>query len=166
MDSLAIARALETHQPSPSLRIENGFTDRTQKAVLAVQQALAPLAMPRVPIMLLNGPSAEYFEKTREKRFGMPLAEFAESEKAKNAWSIAEEPIKELRKLMTENEGGPWVEGTEPSFADLILLGFWRFLEELDPSGGDLFGRVVKGNEVFEGHYEAGKGRGWLRKDD
>ncbi|KAF2768550.1 hypothetical protein EJ03DRAFT_375235 [Teratosphaeria nubilosa] len=162
MDSLAIAKQLERIQPSPSLQLDNGYVDKTQKAVLAVLGALAPVAMPRVPELLLNPPSANYFNRTREKRFGMPLPELAKSEKAQNAWNEAEEPIRALVGLLKEN-GGSYVAGKEASFADLILAGLWRFLQVLDKEG-DLWGRVKGVDAVVGEHYEVCKG--WLERDD
>lgn len=165
MDSRNIANILEEIQPSPSLRLDSGYVERVQDAVLAVGKALSPIAIPRVPEMLLNPDSEEYFRRTRKARFdGVELADLARSEKAgEPAWKEAEEGLKELVKILGENANGPFVLGREASYADLILAGFWAFLNRLD-KGGDLFGRVVGVDEVFGKHWEACQE--YLERDD
>ena len=49
MDSLAIARALETLQPEPSLRLDTGYVERTQSIIKDLHTALVPITLPRVP---------------------------------------------------------------------------------------------------------------------
>jgi len=163
MDSLAIAKALEKLQPEPSLHLDSGYTDRCQTAVLETQKAIMPIAVARIPAKVLNEASARYFSETREKRFGMPLPELAQSEKAQNAWTNAQPGIDELKAILHEHEEGPYVMGKTVSFADFIVAGLWRFVEILD-EGGDLFERGMKMDEAFTKHYEAcGE---WLRRDD
>lgn len=164
MESRKIADALEKLQPEPSFHLKDSPVDRTQKAVLTTMPALAPIMMPRVPEMLLNPPSAEYFHRTRAERFGMPLPELAKSEKAgETAWKNAEAGIKELSEILSEHSDGPLVLGNTASYPDLILAGFWRFVELLD-KGGDLFPRLMKADPAFEKHYLASKK--WLERED
>ena len=164
MDSLKIAHALEKLHPTPSLHLDNGYTERVQTTISGLVYALAPIGMPRIPETLLNPRSAEYFHETRAKRFGMPLPELAKSERAgEKAWESADEGVAELRKILHEHEEGPYVMGKEVSFADFIVAGFWRFVEKLD-QGGDLFGRAMKVDEAFPRHYEACEK--WLERDD
>ncbi|CAK3950952.1 related to glutathione S-transferase [Lecanosticta acicola] len=165
MDSLAAARELEQLQPSPSLHIHgNDYANRTQEAVGQIMKGLAPIAMPRIPERLLNPSSAEYFHTTREKRFGMPLSELAQSDKAgERAWSTAEPGFGAVKALLVENGNGPYIQGGEPSFADFVLAGFWRFMERLD-TGGDLYGRIMEIDPVFARHREACQP--WLDRDD
>lgn len=152
MDSLAIAKKIEEIQPEPSLHIDSEYTKRTQDAVLQLLGSLAPIAMPRVPPMLLNPPSAQYFEETRAKRFGMPLAEFAKSDKAKNAWENAQPALEEIKAILNDHKDWPNVLGDKFSFADFILAGLWRFVELLDKDG-DLYGKIMKFDTTFEKHY-------------
>lgn len=165
MDSRKIAEALERLQPQPSLHMHRGeLIDRTQKAVLGGQMGLAPIVMPRVPEHILPPRSAEYFRETRGKRFGMPLAELAKSDRAgEAAWKNAEPHLNEIKEILSENGDGPYVLGKEPSFADFIIAGFWDFLRRLDQDG-DVFERVMKFDESFRRQWDAcGK---WLEKDD
>jgi len=165
MESRNIADVLEKIQPSPSLRLDSGYVERVQNAVLAVAKPLSPIAIPRVPEMLLNPESEEYFRRTRKARFdGVELADLAKSEKAgEQAWKEAEGGLKDLVKILGENAEGPYVLGKEASYADLILAGFWAFLNKLD-KGGDLFGRIMGVDEAFGKHWEACQE--YLERDD
>ena len=164
MDSRRIADALEALQPEPSLRLDSGFVERTQKAVLDVGGALTPICIPRVPELLLNPPSAEYFQRTRAVRFGMTLDELAKSEKAgEAAWEKAKPGIEEIIAILHEHEEGPYVLGETASYADLILAGFWAFARKLD-KGGDVFGRGMGLDEAIPKHWEACQR--FLERDD
>ncbi|KAK5128148.1 hypothetical protein LTR08_004100 [Meristemomyces frigidus] len=163
MESRAIVAALEKLQPEPSLHLDNGYTDRVQAAVLNTTKALAPIGIPRTSEKLLNPASQPYFNETRKKRFGMSLKDLAISDRAgETAWKNVEPLLDELKGMLHENEGGPYVMGQQVSYADFILAGLWRFVELLDEDG-DLFGRGMKFDEAFPKHYEAC--RKWLERD-
>lgn len=164
MDSLLIAQEIEKLQPEPSLGLDTDFPNRTQAIVASIQKPLGPIMMPRVPEMLLNPRSAEYFYETRAKRWAMPLQELAKSERAGEvAWRGAEEGMGQLRELLRENGEGPFIMGNEPTFADFILAGFWRFVERLSVDG-DLLERFMGFDERFGEHLKAC--RPWLERDD
>ena len=139
--------------------------ERVQDAVLSVGKALAPIAIPRVPEMLLNPESEEYFRRTRRGRFdGIELVDLARSERAgEAAWEGAEGGWKDLVAILGENGGGPFVFGEEASYADFVLAGLWAFFKKLDKDG-DLFGRVMGVDEAFGKHWEACQP--WLERDD
>jgi glutathione S-transferase len=163
-DSINIASALEDLQPQPSLRLDSGYVERVQEAVLAAGKALTPIAIPRVAEMVLNPESEEYFRRTRRGRFGVELVDLARSEAAgEKAWEGAEGGLRELVKVLGEHAGGPFVLGEEPSYADFVLAGFWAFLKRLDKEG-DLFGRVMGVDGAFGKHWEACQP--WLERDD
>jgi glutathione S-transferase len=165
VDSRNIADALEQLQPEPSLRLHSSYVERVQDAVLSVGKALAPIAIPRVPEMLLNPESEEYFRRTRRGRFdGIELVDLARSERAgEAAWEGAEGGLKDLVAILGENGGGPFVLGEEASYADFVLAGFWAFMKKLDKEG-DLFGRVMGVDGAFGRHWEACQP--WLERDD
>jgi glutathione S-transferase len=163
MDSRKIADALETLQPEPSLKLDSGYVERVQKAVLDIGAALTPIMIPRVPEMLLTPASAEYFYRTRKERFGMSLPELAASEKAgEAAWEKAAPAVKELVGILKEHEDGPFVLGKEASYADLIVAGYWAMAKRLDR--GDVFERAMGLDEVFPKHWEACQK--FLERDD
>jgi glutathione S-transferase len=165
VDSRNIADALEQLQPEPSLRLHSSYVERVQDAVLSVGKALAPIAIPRVPEMLLNPESEEYFRRTRRGRFdGIELVDLARSERAgEAAWEGAEGGWKDLVAILGGNGGGPFVLGEEASYADFVLAGLWAFFKKLDKDG-DLFGRVMGVDEAFGKHWEACQP--WLERDD
>ncbi|QIW94626.1 hypothetical protein AMS68_000144 [Peltaster fructicola] len=160
MDSRAIADALEEIQPSPSLKLNNGYVDRTQKTLAAVMTPLRPEIMPNIPALLPER-SAEYFERTREQQFGMPLAALAKSDRAGDAaWKAAEPHIPELEKLLKENDG-PFIAGKEPSYADFIVGGFWIFLQKANKK---LYERLTGYSPAFDEHWRAVSK--WFERDD
>lgn len=164
MDSWAIATEIEKLQPEPSLGLDTDFPKRTAAILGTIQKPLGPIWMPRVPEMLLNPVSAEYFYETRNSRWGMPLQELAKSARAGEvAWQGAEEGMVQLKGLLGENPEGPYIMGNEPTFADFILAGFWRFMERLS-KGGDLSERFMKFDKSFKEHREACQQ--WLERED
>jgi len=94
MDGLVIAQALEKLYPEPSLHVDSPQVQRAQDAVTDCWNALAPLLANRVPTRILQPRSADYFLRTREEKFGMPLSELEKSEKAMKAWDAAKEPFR------------------------------------------------------------------------
>lgn len=163
MDSRHIADALEILKPEPSLQLNSGYVERVQKVVLDIGQSLAPITIPRVPELLLNPSSAAYFQETRAKRFGMTLAELAQSDKAgEAAWEKAQPSIEDLIKILHEHEDGPFILGKTPSYPDLILAGFFAFAKKLDQ--GDIFERGMAFDEAIPRHWEACQG--FLERDD
>lgn len=162
MDSLAIAQELENFQPKPSLHLDDPAVQRMQASVLKIMATLGPDIYVRIPAMLLNDRSAEYFEQTRAKRFGMPLDQLRAEKGGEQAWQAAQEAFDEIKGLLTENPDGPFVRGQEVSFADFIFAGLCRMVERLDD--GDLFGRLLAVDGRFGEHYKAC--REFIQKDD
>lgn len=155
MDSRKIAEALDKLQPTPSLHMDKGdVIDKVQATVLDLFGQLRPEVMPRIPPKLLNPRSAEYFEETRAKRFGMPLSELAKSDGAgEQAWKNAEPSIKKLAEILREKPGSLAL-GEEVSFADFVIGGMFAMLKLLDKNG-DLYDRLVKQDEAFKKHCDA-----------
>jgi glutathione S-transferase len=164
MDSLEIARELERLHPEPSIHIDSPYMQRTADLLKDAFGGLRPIVLPRVPVMLLNPRSAEYFERTRAEIFSMPLSELEKSDQAgENGWKKAEVGFEGIKAMLEENNDGPYVLGKEVTFADFILAGLWTMLERVDRDG-DVFGRTIGFDESFRRHYEACKG--WLERDD
>lgn len=160
MDSRAIAHALETLHPEPSLHLDSGYVDRAHDLITNLTKSLAPVLQPLTPELLLNPEGAAYFQATRLKRYGMTLSELAQSPKGgENAWQAAEPAIADLKILLHQHADGPFVLGTTVSYADFILAGFWRYVERLG-----LLARFLQYDEAFGRQYEAC--RPWMERDD
>jgi len=159
-DSRAIATALETAHPSPSLLLDSPMLPRMEAALGAVMAHLAAELLPGVPGALLNPPSEEYFQRTRAQRFGMPLAQLKADKGGEGAWKAAEEPLRGMAALLKER-GGPFCEGEEVSYADFVAVSFLQFVRRIEEKD---FDRVCKLDEAFAKVYEASKE--WLEKDD
>lgn len=71
-----------------------------------------------MPSNLLNPPSKEYFERTREARLGMSLEQLAKESGGEEAWLAAVPGLKELGALIKGN-GGPFVMGEIRKFCFL-----------------------------------------------
>ncbi|KXT13826.1 hypothetical protein AC579_35 [Pseudocercospora musae] len=162
MDSLAIAHELEKLYPSPSLKFDKA--GEMQSAVLKVNKALVPIIIPRIPELILNDSSKEYFLETRAKRFGKPLPELARTADVGTCWEEAKAGLHEISALLAgTHDGRTFVLGEEVSFADFVLAGFWRFLERVDVDG-DLWARVKTFDSKFGRHRVAVAN--WLERDD
>jgi hypothetical protein len=128
MKSENIIGGIEKRFPEPSLHINSPYHSQ---AIKAVQESLLPGAadiLPRVPGSLLNPPSAEYFERTRPKRWDCStLKEVIEQKGGDPAWKAAEPGYQKMVELLKQNPEGPYFMGTtcgcnlEPFGAVLML---------------------------------------------
>lgn len=161
-DTANILPAFEKLKPEPSLHLDSPMNERVSDAFSKINPKLAPIWMVRVPEQLLNPPSAEYFHRTRSETVGCPLDELAKSDKAKNAWNEARPGLEELKKLIHEDESGPYFLGKTPSYADFIAVGAFEFYKR--HSSEDLFQEIMKFDEGFSKLYQACEE--WLQKAD
>ena len=161
MDSLAIAQRLETLHPSPSLHLESPYLSRVQTTLPEALGNLGPVFAPKVHRIILPERSAEYFGRTRQTRFGMPLEEFEKSAKGgKVAWDAAEPALKEVAGMLREDSSGPFFMGKEVSYADFVVVGFMKMFDRI----GEMEGVLKVDREAFGGLYEACAK--WLERDD
>lgn len=110
MDSRKIADELEKRHPTPSLHLDNPIIQQVVDVLPKIFEPLRPHLIPKVPRVLLNKSSADYFVLTREERLGMPLSQ-VEAEKAnEQCWEAANQPAKEMADLLKKN-GGPYFLG-------------------------------------------------------
>lgn len=110
MDSRKIAAELEKGYPSPPLHLHSPSLSKVEKIITeGLASPMRSVLLPRTPA-LLNEVSREFFEKTREKSFGMPLERLEREQGGDAAWEKAEPGIKELGTILTA-EGGPFVLG-------------------------------------------------------
>ena len=111
MESRAIANALESRYPSPSLHLESPVLSEVEDALSKAMSPLIPVLLPGVPA-LLNLSSEVFFQRTRKEKFGMPLAELKKERGGEKAWQQAEAGLKGLAEVL-KKEGGPFCLGKQ-----------------------------------------------------
>ena len=110
MDSRKIAAELEKQYPRPSLHLDSPLLPKVEQCLGNVILPLRAVLLPPIPRNLLREPSVEYFERTREAKFGMPLRQFETDQGGDKAWEQATPNLKELGDILRA-EGGPFVLG-------------------------------------------------------
>lgn len=160
MDCDKICAELEAAYPEPSIRIDDPVVAKVKASLSRVLGALAPEIMPRVGFNIVTDKSHDYFWRTREARFGMPLEKVPEELGGEKCWKPAEEELREVAKLLKER-GGPFFLGKEPSWADFIWAGFLIFAKRADE---EIWERCVGVDEVLKKQFEACKP--WVEKND
>lgn len=130
-DSWAIARHLDAAHPDrPSLlhgrpaalRLAIAWNDQV------VQPAIARLVVSDIPALL--GPERGYFVESREKRFGMPLAQVTADREARLPGFRAA-----LQPLRAVVEGQPFLGGEAPDYADFTVFGSFMWARSVSPLG-------------------------------
>jgi hypothetical protein len=110
MDSWKIAHALEERYPSPPLHLDKPIVEKIANQIGVMRKPIEPLIIPKVPKNILNKVSADYFELTREERYGKPLSLLESEDGGEKCWEGAKKPIQEAADLLNEN-GGPYFLG-------------------------------------------------------
>lgn len=110
MDSWPIAHEIEKRYPTPSLHLDDPIVVKVRDKIGSLLGPLAPQWLPKVPRVLLNKPSADYFKLTREESFGMPLSQIEEEQGGEKNWEDVQKPAKEMADLLKKN-GGPFFLG-------------------------------------------------------
>ncbi|PVI04228.1 hypothetical protein DM02DRAFT_611662 [Periconia macrospinosa] len=159
MDSWLIAQSLERRYPEPSLHLDDPITVKIRDAISSLMDPLVPHVIPKV-VYLLNKPSADYFNETREKSFGAPLSAVEQSANEEH-WEKAKAPAKEVGDLLREHEG-PFFLGDKVSYADFIFVSFLHFLKRVDKDN-TLFERYLALDPTFPKIYNASKQ--WLENE-
>ncbi|XMA10847.1 hypothetical protein WAI453_003638 [Rhynchosporium graminicola] len=159
MDSKLIVARLEKDYPTPSLYLDSPILEEMQPIIGKIAGPLRPVWQPRVPINLLGERCSEYFHRTREEKLGNSLVQFAKEEGGEEAWVEALPAVKELGVLLKRN-GGPFVLGKTPSYADSVIVGFLQFFKKIEE---DMYQRLVKIEPMLGELYDACKP--WLERD-
>lgn len=116
MDSRPIAQRLEKDHPTPSLHLDSPILPEVAKLLPGIRDPLRGVWLPKVPANLLPERSREYFVRTREKRWGKPLAQVQAEHGGEEAWIEAMPGIKALGEVVKAN-GGPFVMGDTRGFS-------------------------------------------------
>lgn len=110
MDSIKIATKIEKDHPEPPLHLDSPILPEVIKIGNKIMAPIKGITTAGVYTNLLPETSKEYFGRTREKRFGKPILQFAKENGGEEAWLEALPGIKELADLLKAN-GGPFVMG-------------------------------------------------------
>lgn len=162
MDSLAIAQGLESHYPQPPLHLSNNLHDDLGPILGKITFPLIPVFMPRIGRDIVPESAAAWFQETRSKRFGMPLAELEAQKGGDSAWEAAKPGLDELREFLRahKRDEGPFVLGSEVCYADFVIVSMMESLRRIGP---ELFEKFVGENEELRAlHGACGK---WMEKD-
>ena len=160
MDSRTIATELEHRYPSPSLRLDSPILKTVEALIPRLTTPLISVFMPKVPAGLLNPPSAEYFERTRVKRFGKTLSEMGRDSDEEKAWAQVEPPLKEMGDIL-KAEGGPFALGKTVSYTDFVIVSLLHYAKRVDEA---VYERAVAIEPSLRIVYDASKQ--WLERDD
>lgn len=144
MDSLKIAIYLDEQFPETPRLIPEGtlpfYRAFQQYTTSALALPIFPLLLPRV-IAFLDDRGSEYFKRTREEVFG-PISESINQDQAKvdDCWNKAAAGLKLVNQMLQDNPDGPYILGTQRSYADIHLLSI---LEWWKQSGQEIYDRAV-----------------------
>ncbi|KAI5834263.1 hypothetical protein K523DRAFT_348223 [Schizophyllum commune Tattone D] len=143
-DGPKIARYLDEAYPDTPKLFPPGTEDK-QNAVFAelIQKggpALRPLVIPPV-VNILNDVSKPYFRTTREKMFGGKLEDLVpQGDDRKATLEQLRQAFEAFAKRL--DEGGPFILGDKPSFADFIVAGFLQWFRVTLGEDSDLWEAV------------------------
>jgi glutathione S-transferase len=134
MESSAIAARLDAIYPEPALPMK---TPDPAIVTGIFERLLTPLKS----ILLigvhdiLNPRSQDYFRQDREQKFVESLDQWRRERKQleeDDGVAKAVKPqIDTLVAMLQESESGPWLMGSVVSYADLVIVAWLRFYEEL-----------------------------------
>lgn len=110
MDSWKIVHELEKQYPLPSLHLDDPMVLKIRDHIALMRAPLDAHLMSKIPRNLLGEDSIDYFETTREKRFGMPLSQLEKEKANEEAWKNAKKPATEAADLLKKH-GGPYFLG-------------------------------------------------------
>lgn len=161
MESTAIAHAIESAFPEPSVHLEAPILQDVMSTLrFAVMRPLAPLLVPRMPRECLSGTSIAFHIEARRKTFGMSLEEL-EAKHGGDAWENALPGLHKLAEILKQDPSGPFCLGNTPSYADFVIVGFMKWCKCL---GDEIFQKLLCVDLVFGCLYESTSV--WMQKNN
>ncbi|KAI9150089.1 glutathione s-transferase [Paramyrothecium foliicola] len=133
MNSKLIAPELEKRYPAPefpSLRLDSKIAGRSLGLVVPIFDPIVGVLIPRVPRLLLNDRSAEFFYRTRKEDLSMTLDEFEEKHGGEQAWEKSQPGWEKLAEALRE-EPGPFLLGDTVTYEDFLPVGILYFIKRL-----------------------------------
>jgi hypothetical protein len=170
MNSIYIAHELEASYPNLSLDLEVNLHEVVQDADGAVINRIWWGALPTFAPAVLLPRSATYFRETREKMYGGTFEALAEERGGETGWKAAEAPggpLEGLKDVLIKyrRDAGPFVLGSQPSYGDFEVVGFFGCWERVSTCiGTGDFDRLMMFDDVFVKLHQAC--RPWLERDD
>lgn len=161
MESLAIAKALESLYPEPTVHLDSEVLAEVSNTLSWTLKHLAPVLVPRMPRECLRGPSITYHIEARKKTFGMSLEELEATQGGEGAWKRARPGLDKMVSILKANSGGSFCLGSTPSYADFLIVGFLEWCRCL---GGGIFERLTSLDSAFVNVYDSC--HSWLEKND
>ena len=140
-DSKAIAPIIEAKYPSPPLRLDSPLKERMMSLVIKFVTELQPVYVTQAPKKYLSDASIPFFKETRARDFGKPLEQIEAENPRDVAFAKAAPAFHEFTALLAE-AGGPFLEGKEVIYLDLVWAGFLLFFKGM-------------GDEIYEPFLEA-----------
>ncbi|KAE9372786.1 hypothetical protein N431DRAFT_505103 [Stipitochalara longipes BDJ] len=159
-DSAKIALELEKRYPEPSLHLDSPLLPKAYAAVSAILQVSRLMLMRKVLPNILSEKSADYISLTRAEALRKSREEYAQESVVEEVWRKLEVPLKNLAAL-TGGNGGPFVMGKTPSYADFVIASFLYYIRRIDQKDHD---RMVAVDPALSEIFEAC--RPWFEKDD
>jgi hypothetical protein len=111
MDSFPIAGALEMAYPTPSLHLDWEKLPDVIEKTQQLSETTTPWWKAKVPRNLLLPRSAEYFSRTRQQRYNMPLEQLEKELGTEERW-VEAKPIAEELGAILKASGGPYYKGS------------------------------------------------------
>lgn len=131
MDSAAIATELEARYPTPSLRLNPKLEKEAEDASWEVFHAVGHYFLPATP-KIVAPEDIQWFKEDRARRFGMTIEDAFETEKDRAPFYEAAKPgFESCAKVLRDHkkDDGPFILGSEPSYADFYLVAFTQMFE-------------------------------------
>ncbi|KAJ5108299.1 hypothetical protein N7456_004974 [Penicillium angulare] len=160
MDSQVIALHLDKVYPSPPLFPSGDASYALFVAVghfvTRLEPGFRPFIVPRVPDHL-DPRGAKYFHETRTVALGKPLSQVRPTDQAtiESKWRLVESEAVPLLQMFKGKNGkiGPFFEGEQAGYADLVLATALAFIQRFDKELHEKF--LGLGDGEFRALYQA-----------
>ena len=166
MDSINIAKKLESMYPSPSLRLDTHLHEPVTEAVGICAFGLWPDGSLSTFRNVLSDRSALWFAEDRKKRVGMFLEELSTQKGGEAAWKALESPggpFDMLKDVLTRHrkDSGPFVLGSEVSYGDFVAASLFEGIARTDAK---IYDRMMGHDKSFQMLHKACSA--WLERDN
>jgi glutathione S-transferase len=165
MNSANIVGKLEELYPEPSLHLDAELHGPMTAAIEGLAGVVWWDTLATIPSILPER-SSVYFTETRKATFGASLEDVAKMKGGPEAWKTAAQPggaAEQVRDMLTKHrkDEGPFVLGSQLSYADLIAASVWECIEICGPED---YKRLMALDPTFQIHHDAC--RPYFKRDD